>query len=86
MAYESKPGDAVAWAKDATANEKAPDYKGSIIAHRDIKKGERISLALWLKDAGRGAFLSGRVEDYRTKTTPSPSTGTPETDAGGIPF
>jgi hypothetical protein len=67
MAYESKPGDAVAWPKDKDASEKAPDFKGSFIAHRDIKAGEKISLALWKKDKGRGEFLSGKVEDFRTK-------------------
>lgn len=65
MAYERRPGDAVAWGKKPGDHEKAPDYSGDFIAHRDIKAGEKIRLSLWSK----GTFLSGKVEDLRAKNT-----------------
>jgi hypothetical protein len=87
MAYESRPGDAVAWARREEDNPKGPDFKGSIIVHRDVKAGEKISLALWKKDAGRGVFLSGKVEDFKTRPQATPTIDNPPADDGAdIPF
>lgn len=85
MGYESRPGDAVAWARREEDNPKGPDFRGSIIVHRDVKAGEKISLALWKKDAGRGVFLSGRVEDFKTRPQAAP-TDNPPADDDHIPF
>lgn len=81
--YESKPGDAVAWPKREDDNPKGPDFKGSIIAHRDVKAGEKLNLALWKKDAGRGVFLSGKVSDW---SIAKPAADAPADDGADIPW
>lgn len=73
MAYEPRPGDATAWPKKDSDHEKAPDFKGSIIAHRDIKAGEKVSLALWWKGERNPRFLGGKVEDWRQPQASKPA-------------
>lgn len=72
MAYEPKPGDVSAFKNDKKGNEKAPDFRGYIIAHRDIKAGEKIELVLWTRNGTTGGwFYSGKVSDPRMKAAPA---------------
>ena len=50
MAYEGKPGRGGVWNNDST-NSQAPLFKGHFLAHRDIKAGERVDLALFNNDS-----------------------------------
>jgi len=64
MAYERKNGDATIFKNDRKVNEKAPDFKGDFLAHRDIKAGEKIDVALWTRVSKSGnKFMSGFVGD-----------------------
>jgi hypothetical protein len=76
MAYEPRPGDASLFENDSS-NERAPHWKGYIVAHRDIKAGEKVSLAMWKRNGARGTFLSGKVSD-QFATAKSPD--------GDVPF
>jgi len=46
MAYEGKPGRGGVW-PNKSDNSQAPVFKGHFLAHRDIKAGERVDLALF---------------------------------------
>jgi len=65
--YDNK-GQIALWRNEKT-NEKAPDFKGSFFAHRDIKAGEKIEAALWnnLTDNASAPVLKGRTQDIRSK-------------------
>ena len=67
MAYSPKPGDGTLFKVKNATSDKAPAYSGDITAHRDIKKGEKVRLAAWLKggEGGKDKFLSLRMEDER---------------------
>ena len=65
MAYEAKPGDGALFKNDKQGNEKRPDATGYVIAHRDIKSGEKLNLASWTKESARGKFQSIRMSDIR---------------------
>ncbi len=83
MAYERSPGDVVAWPKKPGAHEKAPDFSGDIIAHRDIRAGEKIRLSIWKKAGAKGTFLTGKVEDLRATDT---SQAKRDVDSDSVPF
>lgn len=65
MTYTPKPGQGTLWPNEQRSSAASPDMTGTILAHRDIKAGEKLSLAAWKKDAGRGEFLSLRMSDPR---------------------
>lgn len=84
MAYTPKPGDVSAFKNDQKGNEKAPNFKGYIMAHRDIKAGEKIELALWERKGTQGGyFFSGKISDPRPKKECQPSE---DDDSDRIPF
>lgn len=74
MAYTPKPGDGTLFKNTKATSDKAPSHTGHITAHRDIKKGEKLRLAAWLKggDAGKDKFLSLRMEDERSAEKAQP--------------
>jgi hypothetical protein len=67
MAYIPKPGDGTLYRNNKGTSDKAPSHTGHITAHRDIKKGEKLRLAAWLKggEGGRDKFLSLTMSDDR---------------------
>ena len=67
MAYEQKPGDGVLFPNDRKSGDKSPDHTGYLLAHRDIRKGEKLSLAGWTRHGTRGDFISLRLSDPRTR-------------------
>lgn len=74
MAYTPKPGDGTLWRNSNATSDKAPSHTGHITAHRDIKKGEKLRLAAWLRggDGGKDKFLSLRMEDERNAEKAQP--------------
>jgi len=55
MSFDNKPGSGAIFPnKRAPENPKAPQFKGHAFAHRDLKTGERIELALWPHKTGGG--------------------------------
>jgi hypothetical protein len=53
-------------------NPNAPAYKGVIVAHRDIREGEELDLALWPNDSDnpRAPQVTGKVSDKRSDEIP----------------
>lgn len=82
-------GKIALWTNES-ANDRAPDYKGHAFAHRDIKKGEKVAVALWGNEpSDRRPALRGRMEDFRTRQAEQPTP--PPSDADSfhddeIPF
>lgn len=76
MAYEQKPGDIAVFMERSKKSDKAPDWKGSMVAHRDIRAGEKLDVAFWSKS---DTMLAGKVQDQRQRTEqkPAPSGGRP---------
>ena len=64
MSYEPKPGDGSLF-QNEKRTEKSPDRTGYVVAHRDIKAGEKLNLAGWIKEGSKGKFLSIRMSDVR---------------------
>jgi hypothetical protein len=66
MAYEQRPGDLSIFAETDKKNEKAPDWRGTMIVPDDAKPGDRLEVALWAK-GGRGTMLAGSVKQPRQR-------------------
>jgi uncharacterized protein (DUF736 family) len=74
MAYEPKPGD-VSIFRNVSNNERAPTMKGYAVAHRDIRAGEKLDLAVWKQTPKNGgdSFFSGKLSDpYQQSDSPPP--------------
>lgn len=65
MAYEPKPGDGALFRNERKTADNHPNATGYVVAHRDIKAGEKLALAAWTKDGGKGKFQSLRMSDMR---------------------
>lgn len=71
MPYQPKDGEGALFINDKKeadnpAHERYPDRKGHITAHRDIKKGEKLELAGWIKrPEGKNPLLSLKMSDPR---------------------
>ena len=83
MTFEPKPGDGALFANKNKKSDKSPQATGYVIAHRDIKAGEKLNLAAWTKDAGKGKFQSLRMSDVKGREESRPDND--ELD-GPIPF
>lgn len=88
MPYEPKPGDGTLFKNEHKTSESHPGARGYVIAHRDIKKGERLELASWTKDGSKGKFQSLRLSDPREKrdTPVADNTSIGRDDMDGVPF
>lgn len=64
--FTTRPGDVTLF-KNTKINEKSPDHSGYVIAHRDIKAGEKIGISLWNGKPGSSKTLGGSVKDYYAK-------------------
>lgn len=72
MPYEPKPGHVSVFENEKMGRENAPDHSGYIIAHRDIKAGEKIAIHLWLGKPNSSRSFSGQVSDMQTRTADVP--------------
>ena len=54
MAFEHKPGSFSLFKNDRKTADNQPDYKGP---GKDLQ-GNEIEVAAWLKDGGKGKFMS----------------------------
>jgi hypothetical protein len=66
MAYEQRPGDLSIFAETDKRNDKAPDWRGTMIVPDDAKPGDKLEVALWVK-GGRGTMLAGSVKQPRQR-------------------
>ena len=59
-----------------------PTISGKLVAHRDIKEGETLDIALWKQEAsGNQPIMKGKVSDVYNAS--APSTGVEDDD---LPF
>jgi len=66
MSVNKEDGKVALWANDKyERGGKQPYVKGHLIAHRNIKAGEKISLALWVNQSEneKAPKLSGMISD-----------------------
>jgi hypothetical protein len=88
MEYDNR-GKIALWRKKEEDSEKAPDLKGHFFAHRDIKEGEIVDVALWRDNNANpnSPAVSGKVSDKRKADEAAPAgvTTAPDYD-DDIPF
>jgi hypothetical protein len=64
--YDNR-GQIALWGKREDASPNAPVAKGHFFAHRDIKEGEKIEVALWLAENPNGnpnaPKMKGKISD-----------------------
>ena len=65
--YKQKEGTGVLFCNDDKKHEKAPDYKGKIIADRDYSKGSEIKISGWRKKTPRNHLISLSVDNYKAQ-------------------
>lgn len=78
MAFEHKPGSFSLFKVDKQGNEKRPDYSGP---GKDLT-GQEIEVAAWLRDGGKGKFMSCTFKIKDAK----PKGGHPKDIESDIPF
>ena len=80
------------WSNKEATHEKAPKWQGNFVAHRDIKAGEEIDVALWRNDSNhpKAPVMKGKIGDRRAPQQPTEPVGTPPEGQGDfdsdIPF
>jgi len=65
MPYEPKPGQGALFKNNHKTQDNHPGMTGYVIAHRQIKEGEKLNLASWKKEGQSGVFLSLKMSDVR---------------------
>jgi hypothetical protein len=89
MEYDNR-GQISLWGKKPDASENAPVAKGHFFAHRDIKEGEQIEVALWKNDNDNpnAPKMKGKVSDkYQAgEAAPAAAPTTPVDYDDDIPF
>ena len=90
MAYDNKPGDVALFKfqpKDFREGVQYPSMTGYMVAHRDIREGDRVELAVWRREpkAGGTPFLSGQSSDPRPANGAG-SSSSPASSRDEIPF
>lgn len=68
MSYEHKPGTFSLFKNDKKGNDKAPDYRGE---GKDFE-GHPVEVAAWLKDGGKGKFMSCSFKRKEGRPAPKP--------------
>jgi hypothetical protein len=63
MPYQPKMGEVCIFENEKMGRDTAPDHQGYIIAHRDIRAGEKIAIALWSGKAHSARSFNGRIDD-----------------------
>lgn len=72
MAYEQKPGDISIFAETDKRNDRAPDWKGSMIVPEGAKPGDKLEVAMWIK-GDRGTMLAGSAKFPRQRDDAAPA-------------
>ena len=71
--FTPKPGSGALFKNEYKTADNHPGMKGYVIAHRDIKMGERLELASWKKEGGKGPFMSLKMQDSKPKGDAEPN-------------
>lgn len=65
MAYEQKEGDFALFPNDRKSNDRAPDWKGTIVIN-----GTKMEIAGWNKPGRSGDFIAGKWQPMRERQPP----------------
>jgi len=68
MRFEPKLGEVCLFENEKAGHDSAPDYQGYLVAHRDIKVGEKIQIALWSGRPGSARSFGGKITDKPSST------------------
>lgn len=85
MAYETREGQGSLFKnKHKEPDDNKPSMKGYVVAHRDIKQGEKIEVAAWTKTDRNGErYQSLQLSDIRIRDD---ADATPADQGPDIPF
>lgn len=61
MAYEQRSGDIAIFRETDKKNDKAPDWKGTMVVPEGARPGDKLEVALWVK-GDKGTMLAGSVK------------------------
>lgn len=61
MAYEQKPGDIAVFKEKEKRNDRAPDWRGTVVVPEGAKPGDKLEVAFWAK-GDNGTMLAGSVK------------------------
>lgn len=61
MAYEQRSGDIAIFRETDKKNDKAPDWKGTMVIPEGAKPGDKMEVAVWAK-GDKGTMLAGSVK------------------------
>ena len=87
MSYEPRPGQGSLFKNDKKNTDNSPNATGYIVAHRDIKEGEKLRLAAWTKESANGRFQSLKLSDFQNPQTQGGGETAPADDLDdSIPF
>ena len=62
-AHNAQPGKGVLF-QNKKKHERSPDYTGLITVSRDLKEGDQLKIAAWIKQTGSGVLLSLSEDNY----------------------
>ena len=62
-AHNAQPGKGVLF-QNKKMHERSPDYTGLITVSRDLKEGDQLKIAAWIKQTGSGVLLSLSEDNY----------------------
>lgn len=86
-AHNAQPGKGVLF-QNKKKHERSPDYTGLITVSRDLKEGDQLKIAAWIKQTGSGVLLSLSEDNYvpPPKVDPYPKEVSRMDDDDTIPF
>jgi len=85
--YDNR-GQVALW-KNESDNDKAPNARGTVVAHRDIKEGETVDIALWRNqsDNPKAPMMKGKIQDRKQDShNEAKSNGYQSGGSDDIPF
>ena len=90
MPYDNR-GKVSLWKRDPNAPPKAPALKGVAVAHRNIREGDEVEIALWRNESDnpKAPMMTGKLSDPYKPKQQAPAqynTPTPEPFDDEIPF
>ena len=77
--HNQQPGKGALFQNDKKTGDKQPDYKGGFTADRDIKAGEWVKFAAWVKKPQVGNLISLAQDNF----VPDPSYKKPMSEPVG---
>jgi hypothetical protein len=86
LRYEPKPGDVCLFENEKAGHDTVPEHQGYFVAHRDIKAGEKIPIALWSGRPGSIRTFGGKITEglpsdaRKASATPTDLFGNPLAD------